>query len=758
MRGISDNDSGALQDVLGNPFQPIPSGAAYGIRSTIENESIDWTNEYAKDRKRNMELSEDTSFYGKLRYLLDYAAVLIVIIAAGLLTGFVESTIDIVVNWLGDIKTGTCNSGFYLAKTYCCWYEPSDACPSWTKWNQAIGVTSAFPAYIIDYFLYILFTIALSTTSALFVSYYAPAARGSGISEVKTVVSGYVIPDFMNFSTFMTKWIGLILAVSSGLWVGKEGPLVHIACCAANAFMNIMPYFYTSEIRRRNVFIAASAAGISAAFGAPIGGVLFSLEQIAYYSPESALWNSFVAAMIASLSLQAMNSYRTGKLVLFQASFTDMLWHGFEIGPFILLGILGGLFGTLFIRYNVRVNLWRRSSHIAQNPIREIAGLGLITAIVSYPIVFLRMENFVLLSKLFKECTASDTSPLCVADRHISTIVLLFLTIVIAFTLSVYSFGSGVPAGVILPSMTIGAAMGRLIGIIMEVWQKNFPNFFLFSSCAADGKCINPAVYALVGASAALSGITRMTVCIIVIMFELTGALTFVLPIMIGVLIAKWVADAFDKRNIYDQYITFLGYTVLPNRGDSVPDKAAENIMTPYDDLVKLTEEGTTINSLKTVIDTHTFSGFPIVNNYRDKVFQGYINRKMISKIIFDAELMRLDDDCPVSFSNNIHQNDGPRVFNAGKYLDASPLTFEPTTHFSVLEEITRSMGLKYTLIVSKSVLLGMVSRSDIWMLVDEYQSDDEDDNISLRTTRREVRRLLSSSGDSEVGSVIGYN
>ena len=78
------------------------------------------------------------------------------------------------------------------------------------------------------------------------------------------------------------------------MWLGKEGPLVHVACCCANMFMRLFgsingnegqlsayAYFFTpltSKARKREVLSAAAAAGISVAFGSPIGGVLFSLE------------------------------------------------------------------------------------------------------------------------------------------------------------------------------------------------------------------------------------------------------------------------------------------------------------------------------------------------------------------------------------------------------------------------------------------------------------------------------------------------
>jgi len=88
------------------------------------------------------------------------------------------------------------------------------------------------------------------------------------------------------------------------------------------------------------VLSAAAASGISVAFGSPIGGVLFSLEQLSYYFPDKTMWQSFVCAMTAAVVLQAADPFRSGKLVLYQVQYSSGL-HGFELIPFAFLGILG---------------------------------------------------------------------------------------------------------------------------------------------------------------------------------------------------------------------------------------------------------------------------------------------------------------------------------------------------------------------------------------------------------------------------------
>lgn len=101
------------------------------------------------------------------------------------------------------------------------------------------------------------------------------------------------------------------------------------------------------------------------------------------------------------------------------------------------------------------------------------------------------------------------------------------------------TFGIRVPAGIFLPSIAIGSCIGRAVGIIVSEIQQRFPLFFLFSGCPVDGPCVSPTIYAVIGAAAVLGGVTRMTISLVVVFFELTGAITSVLSIMIAVMASK---------------------------------------------------------------------------------------------------------------------------------------------------------------------------------------------------------------------------
>lgn len=133
-------------------------------------------------------------------------------------------------------------------------------------------------------------------------------AAGSGIPEIKTILSGFVIKGYLGSVTLFVKSFGLALSVASGmslgesdsdiqgrvltLGTGKEGPMVHIACCVGNIVARQFKKYEMNEAKRREVLSAACAAGVSVAFGAPIGGTLFSWEESSTYFPAKVMWRS----------------------------------------------------------------------------------------------------------------------------------------------------------------------------------------------------------------------------------------------------------------------------------------------------------------------------------------------------------------------------------------------------------------------------------------------------------------------------------
>lgn len=157
----------------------------------------------------------------------------------------------------------------------------------------------------------------LASIAAVLVKSFAPYAAGSGISEIKCIIAGFVMKGFLGAWTLLIKSIALPLAIASGLSVGKEGPSVHFAVCTGNVISRMFAKYKRNASKTREILTASAAAGVAVAFGSPIGGVLFSLEvspayllihardvdtrqEMANYFPLKTLWRSYFCALVAT--------------------------------------------------------------------------------------------------------------------------------------------------------------------------------------------------------------------------------------------------------------------------------------------------------------------------------------------------------------------------------------------------------------------------------------------------------------------------
>lgn len=747
--------------------------------------AIDWQYEYTKERVRQEKLESTPGVYGKLIWLLDVSHIWIVLILTGIMTAIVAAYIDIVSRWLADIKFGYCSDAFYLPKDFCCsGIDQVDKCEKWITWEKSFHIeNNVVGSYATAYIFYILFAIFFAAAACILVMFYAPHSRFSGIAEIKTILSGFIIRDLLGFKTLIFKATGLILVVGAGLWVGKEGPLVHVACCCANVTTFIFPQLYHNEALKREILSAAASAGISVAFGSPIGGVLFSLEQMSYYFPERTLWNSFVAAMVAAVTLQFINPFRSGNLVLFQVIY-DRLWHRFELVPFAVIGVLGGIYGALFTSLNIKIANWRRKSKfISSKPLLEVVLVGLVTGLVTYPIVYTRIPASLSLSHMFQECSNNVPGHLCDDSYWKSSSMVLFIAGVQGFFLTAYTFGINIPAGIIMPSMLNGALIGRAIGIVMNTWQKNHSKFVLFESCPPDGPCITPGVYALVGAASTLCGVTHLTVSTVVIMFELTGALTYVIPIMTGVMVSKWVSDYFNHKGIYESWIRFSEYPFLDNHDDQpIPDVTVESIMTKVEDLTLIPADSSTVGSLKQILELSSSQGFPITKSVDDMTLVGYITRAELKHAITDLPL-HTSNDIPCSFSkplesrqsstfdqshdyinhgndsiydfvssvdqpssfHNSHHDNSTQPISLYRYTEHAPITLSYLSRLQLAASMFQKLGLRFILFSHKGQLKGLLTRKDVWQLLNSFDTDAENIDTLSESSRNARGRLLNT-------------
>ncbi|KAJ3024116.1 hypothetical protein HKX48_006472 [Thoreauomyces humboldtii] len=688
---------------------------AYGNFTTI-----DWIHDFSKERLRIRNLRSLTGFTGNLRKAFDACQAWIIVFLVGAVTGILAAYIDVVSGWASDLKEGYCREGFYLNRKFCCWHvEGNRQCDQWATWSSTFNAQSGIARWWAEYFMFILFGTSFALIGAVLVGTYGPYAAGSGIPEVKTILGGFVIRKFLGGWTLLIKCIGLCLAVGSGLSLGKEGPMVHVASCVGNLIPPIFEKYATNEAKKREILSASSAAGVSVAFGAPVGGVLFALEEVSYYFPYKTMWRSFFCAMIAAISLQLVNPFRTGKLVLFAVEY-KRAWHGFELPFFMLLGALGGLYGSFFIRMNIRLAAYRKTSWIADWPITEVGVVAFITLLLSFAHPFLRISSADLVANLFKECVENDTDfyGLCSDPSHALASVVKYLILAASFKilLTIFTFGIQVPAGIWIPSMAIGACVGRALGISMQLWQLAAPDMWMFTSCKPHEQCVTPGTYAMVGAAAALAGVTRMTVSLTVIMFELTGALTYILPIMLTVMVAKFVSDALGTEGIYDALIRLNGYPFLDAKAEQIWNSAAGSVMTRVEDLVVIEANGCTIENLEELLQSATYKGYPVVQDTQSMLLIGYAGRAEMryaldvapdrpNRSLADTELDNavdelLDDETP--------------FLDLSTWTDHTPMAISPHFPMEMVMELFKKMGLRYVIVSAEGKATGIITKKDL--------------------------------------------
>eukprot|EP01112_Ceratiomyxa_fruticulosa_P021038 TRINITY_DN7322_c0_g1_i2.p1 TRINITY_DN7322_c0_g1~~TRINITY_DN7322_c0_g1_i2.p1 ORF type:complete len:889 (+),score=170.66 TRINITY_DN7322_c0_g1_i2:280-2946(+) len=711
-------------------------------------ETIDWNRDAINDRRQRNNLDKKKGPWFTILFKLYFrsqAWILIVLIAVS--SGFLAGVVDVGTEWLSDLRFGFCQHGFHISRSQCC--PGNRDCSSWTTWSNAmrLGIKTG---WLMDYFLYILCAIIFAGLSAWFVKSFARFAAGSGIPEVKTILGGFVIKSFATPMTLLIKCVGLILTVSAGLNAGKEGPMVHVAVCCGELFARLFPKYSRNQGKKREILSAAAAAGVSVAFGAPIGGVLFSLEEVSYYFPHKVLWRTFFCANIAALALSLMNPLHTGKLVIFEVKY-DRMWHYFELIPFIVVALICGLMGVFFIRMNIRMCFFRRNSRLRHFPIIEAMIVAGFTALVSFLNPHLSGNTGETVSNLFGECYPADpsrNSDLCNTDTSGETVLSLLTATLTRLFLVIFTFGLRIPAGVFIPGIAIGASLGRAIGIMVEMVHRSHGSWALFAVCKSSDDCITPGVYAIVGAAAMLSGVTRMTVSLVVIVFELTGQLDYILPLMLAVMVSKWVADAFGRDGIYDEHIALNGYPFLDNKREYRFTSQADDVMTSRD-LVVIEEQGHTVATLKAFLQMYRYTGFPIVHTKEDMIIKGYITRAELRFALDRASTKPGSDSTPCYFTEPIKplvgvvggdsspnwpgvNGESPQqsrtLFGGWEdedhsdrpYIDMTPLTdraplrVSENTPLNTIFDMFKKLGLRVCMVDQGGRLVGLITKKDI--------------------------------------------
>ncbi|KAI5966902.1 GEF1 [Candida pseudojiufengensis] len=714
--------------------------------------TIDWVeDELDEQKQRLLKIKKFHSGSTNLKdKILSQILNWIVLAIMGIVIGLIAGCLNIITSFLASLRVGYCKNVFYLSENFCCWGEEEEKCENWSKWSRF---------EFLNYIIFVLISISLSYTAAKLVKFYAPFAAGSGISEIKCIVSGFVMDGFLGWWTLLIKSLGLPLAIGSGLSVGKEGPSVHYAVCVGNSIAKLITKYKKSASKGREFLTATAAAGVAVAFGSPMGGVLFSVEEISSIFQLSTLWKSYFCSLIAVTTLAAINPFRTGQLVLFEVTY-DTNWHYFEIPVYIILGIFGGVYGIIVSKFNIRVVGFRKK-YLASFAVREVVILTLLTASFSYFNQFLRLDMTESIQMLFHECDSTFNLPICDPNKNKTGILvsLIFATFA-RMCLTIITYGCKVPAGIFVPSMAAGATFGRALGIIIDHIYKSHPNSLIFSACKEGEKCIIPGTYAFLGAGAGLCGITDLTVTVVIIMFELTGAVRYIIPTMIVVAITKSINDKWGKGGIADQMIKFNGLPLIDAKedysfGTSVASAMSSAVVCFSSD----SNDSLTLEQLKTTLNKTTYRGYPIIQSGNSPKIQGYISRYELEYNLKQKDGI-VNDDVVCNF-NTENQNSIDSI-DFSFFVNKSPLTVNINTALENILDIFLKLGPRYILIEENGLLAGIITRKDI--LRYEYSHHHQRKDFTLQQIQDasdlkiwEFMKLMNLSVRKNFGKIL-YN
>ncbi|KAF5288307.1 hypothetical protein FQR65_LT12040 [Abscondita terminalis] len=613
----------------------------------------------------------------------------------------------------------------------------------------------------IPYFLYILYNVIPVFIGATLVAFVEPIAAGSGIPQVKCYLNGVKVPQVVRIKTLIVKSVGVVLSVVGGLAGGKEGPMIHSGAVVAAGISQgksttfkidckIFKHF-REDHEKRDFVSGGAAAGVSAAFGAPVGGVLFSLEEGTSFWNQSLTWRTFFASVISTFTLNViLSTYHgvPGNLnypgLLNLGQFEHFSYQIYELPIFILMGSIGGLLGALWNFLNYKLSVWR-IKYIRNKwlKVAEACLIAALTATVGFLMMFLINDckplgqdptkyptqmycgdgEYNVLASIWFQTPEASVRSLFHDPPNTHNAVSLLVFVIFYFLLSCTTFGLACSIGLFIPTLLTGAAWGRLIAVGL---LKLFPDATAL---------VHPGKYALVGAAAQLGGVVRMTISLTVIIMETTGNISFALPLILTLIAAKWTGDFFNE-GIYDTHIQLSGIPILPwEPPPFVHNIYASEVMShPVVTLKTVDNVGHIVELLRVT----TYNGFPVVdpphNDEHGSTSYGRLRGLILRSqliVILQRRLFNEASEHWEDITSSIFRDQYPRYptidqvcinelektfsVDLRPFMNPSPYTVLHSASLSRTFRLFRALGLRHLPIVNDlNEVIGMVTRKDL--------------------------------------------
>ncbi|MBO4318685.1 MAG: chloride channel protein [Mailhella sp.] len=342
-----------------------------------------------------------------------------------------------------------------------------------------------------------------------------PLISGSGIPHVELALSGNA--PFPWLRVLIAKFVGTLVCLSGGLSVGRQGPSIQmgaaVGCGFGSLFQRLM-----GEIPEHlpRFLISGGVAGMTAAFGAPLAGILFAFEE--FHVLVSAPLLLFCS--VSAASAWAVVNLAFGFGFVFPFPQLALSWHC--LLPAVLVGLASGLLGVIYNFFLVSVTLW----HDRQN----------LLSVVWKPVVPFCLAGFLFF--VYPEVLVGvgySMPGIAGVDGHVLSLTALMLFLLIKILFSVLSFASGVPGGILMPILYIGGIFGVALGT--------------FASCILGGADL--AAYLMLGMAALFSATIRAPLTGAFLAAEMSGAYAFLPAFLAASLTSAWIASRMGSRPVY---------------------------------------------------------------------------------------------------------------------------------------------------------------------------------------------------------------
>ena len=388
-------------------------------------------------------------------------------------------------------------------------------------WDYTQHIGSSHGHLPIQAWIFLLFTPVISALIyGPLISHFAPSAKGHGIPEVMLAVQqkGGYIPS----KVAVVKLISSALTIGGGGSAGREGPIVQVGASLGSSFAASLRL-----PKERVIMLAAcgSAAGIAATFHAPLAGAFFALEVILTRFTAEAFGYVVVSSVLSSLVARAAS----GDHPLIDLGETFPLQSLPDIGWVAILGIIAGLVGLAFSKFLYLSEDWI-DAFWARIPLPNwsrpaVLSIALGGALICFPYMY-GSGYPIEISAIF-------------GSYSIPFLALLLLGRILYTS---YTIGIGGSGGVFAPTLFMGAMTGMIFGQLVDPWAAS-----------------QSAIFGVIGMGAAFAGAARAPMTAVLIIVEMTGQYSLIMPMMLAVIIATFVSRFFTRSTIYTEKLRRRG-------------------------------------------------------------------------------------------------------------------------------------------------------------------------------------------------------